>query len=479
MKKIYSTPAVFKMAVFFAAGLTLSSQVGAQQVFSPQSGASNPLNGIDIGQFATPVFVDADGDGDADLLSGNVDGTIAFYRNTGTAANPVFTAQTGPANPFGTIDVSDFSAPMFVDIDGDGDRDLISGEIYGSLKFYRNTGTSAAPVFVEQTGAASPFTGFFTGNFSKPAFADIDADGDLDLYVGETTGTVSFYRNTGTASAPVFVSQPSGINSVTNFAYPTFTDFNGDGDLDLIVGAGNGSISYFQNNGTRFAPAFVQQTGAANPFALLATGTYASPAFVDLRADGLIDVVVGTQDGTFSYLQNTSALPLQLVSFTGASQGAFNQLQWQTAQEVNTRAFDVEASKDGISFAKVTSIAASGSGNHSYAARDAAATGARTYYRLKMIDADGRFTYSQIIWISSEARVEVSLYPNPVGNVMNLNIGSAKLLKTKAGIFDAVGRLQQNISIENQQQQVNVQGLTRGTYIIKFANGTSQSFTKN
>ena len=92
----------------------------------------------------------------------------------------------------------------FGDLDGDGDLDMMVGENGGTILYYKNTGSASAPVFAQQTGAANPFNGSDVGCDSAPALVDLDGDGDLDLVVGENDGNLNYFKNTGTASAPVF-----------------------------------------------------------------------------------------------------------------------------------------------------------------------------------------------------------------------------------------------------------------------------------
>jgi hypothetical protein len=69
-----------------------------------------------------------------------------------------------------------------VDLDEDGDLDLVVGQYYfGELFYFENVGTPAAPAFVERTGAENPFDGMSVGQHAEPTFADIDADGDLEM----------------------------------------------------------------------------------------------------------------------------------------------------------------------------------------------------------------------------------------------------------------------------------------------------------
>ena len=133
--------------------------------------------------------------------------------------------QTGTANPFNGVSVGLLSAPTLADIDGDGDLDAIVGEQDGNLNYYKNTGSSTAPVYTAQTGTANPFNGINTELYSNPTFADLDGDGDLDEVVGPGHGTLYYYKNTGSSTAPTN-SAPTAVslnNQVTAIAENTST----------------------------------------------------------------------------------------------------------------------------------------------------------------------------------------------------------------------------------------------------------------
>jgi WD40 repeat protein len=470
-------------AACLAAGLGFGTPAAAQ-TFTQQTGAANPLNSANVGGNATPAFVDIDGDGDKDVFVGNYNGTINYYKNTGTAAAAVFVLQTGAANPLGSVAISGYSNPGFVDIDGDGDMDVfISGNYDGTIKYYKNTGTSTAPVFVLQAGLANPLSSI-TAYYAAPSFVNIDGDGDMDVFIGSDDGTIMYYKNTGTATTPVFTLQTGAANpfnsvDVGSYATPTFLDIDGDGDKDAFIGSVDGTIRYYKNTGTASVPVFAPQVGPANPLAGVNTGSYSAPAFVDIDGDGDMDAFIGGINGTISYYKNTTILlPLHLLSFSGTRQAGFNKLQWQTAGEFNTKRFELEMSSDGRNFIIIAAISAAGNNNNNYSATDKAIHSGKIFYRLKMVDADDRFTYSSVIWINSEKAGGTSIYPNPVADVLNINIDNAGIIKTNAGIYDANGRFLQNIIISNSQQQINVQPLAKGVYVIKFADSTVQSFIK-
>ena len=172
-----------------------------------------------------------------------------------------------------------------------------------------------------------------------------------------------------------------------------------------------------------------------------------------------------------------TALPLRLISFTGTQEANKNNLKWQTADEVNTKSFELESSRDGRNFQKVATIDAASTGNNSYDYTDTNAYKGILYYRLKMIDIDGTFSYSRLVWISRDGQNSINLFPNPVADQLNLNLDKS-LINSDAKLYNATGRLQQSIKIASTEELVNVKKLTSGVYIIKFKDGSTRTFVK-
>jgi hypothetical protein len=278
--------------------------------FTALTGAENPFNGIDVGNYSAPSFVDLDGDGDLDLVVGEFDGSLLSFANDGAGG---FTALTGVANPFNGIDVGQKSAPSFVDLDGDGDLDLMVGQSVGSepMASFANDGAGG---FTALTGTDNPFNGINVGRDRKPSFVDLDADGDLDLVVGESNGTLNSFANDGAGGFTALLGTDNpfeGIN-VGSDSTPSFVDLDEDGDLDLVVGASNGTLRSFANDG---AGVFTALTGAANPFDGIGVRGLSAPSFVDLDGDGDLDLVLGEWLGKLVAYQNT---PPSGVGFTVA-----------------------------------------------------------------------------------------------------------------------------------------------------------------
>ncbi len=175
-------------------------------------------------------------------------------------------------------------------------------------------------------------------------------------------------------------------------------------------------------------------------------------------------------------------LPLQLVSFTSTKTNNGNLLQWKTSSEINTKTFEIERqlSVVGGQWSVVGSQAAVGNGSNNYSYTDVDKLSGTVYYRLKMIDNDGRFTYSNIIKLSLNppSGGRGAVYPNPITTTATLEIGDRKLLNTQASIIDANGKNIKTIFIQNNFEIIDVSTLGAGVYILKLANGETLKMIK-
>lgn len=257
------------------------------------------IDQIDIGAESIPAVGDLDGDGDPDLLLGNkIDPrdprTARIYRfeNVGTEGRPEFRL----AGALG-VEGGFHYAPALADLDSDGDLDLVVGTWNQDVQVHWNEGTPVAPRF-----AAEPelLVELSRGSHAAPALADLDADGDLDLVSGESSGELNLWRNDGTprqASFAFVTDALAGFDAGRRSA-PAFADLDGDGDPDLLVGSESGKTAVLWNRGGSLETAF----GATDP-ALELPGI-AAPVFADLDADGDPDLLVGEIAGGLRYYEN-------------------------------------------------------------------------------------------------------------------------------------------------------------------------------
>src|SRR5258708_1212742 len=164
-------------------------------------------------------------------------------------------------------------------------------------------------------------------------------------------------------------------------------------------------------------------------------------------------------------------LPLDLLSFDAHTGNAGNELLWTTAHEVNTRHFIIERSSDGIQFQTIGIVAAQQnySGNTHYQFTDNAPSSVN-FYRLKMVDADGSFSYSAVKKLSSAASVSISCYPNPVVDYVNVRIGQSSgpvyySLVTLDGKVMQSGKIQADAA--GQSVSLNLSAASKGIYLVR------------
>ncbi|MDH5804307.1 MAG: VCBS repeat-containing protein, partial [Gemmatimonadota bacterium] len=255
---------------------------------------------LDVGSESYPVFVDLDGDNDQDLLLSNkIDPdhlrTSRVYRfeNVGTANSPAFRARGS-----WFLDGLYHYAPSFGDLDADGDLDMILGSWRGEVALYWNTGSATAPRFEDNPAMTISLS---RGSNTTPAVGDIDGDGDLDLMVGEASGTLNYYVNDGTSEAPQFtlVSDQFLDVDVGRRSAPTLADVDSDGDLDLVVGSENGGAIMFLNQSAGGQTVF-----AAGETMSLNLPLVSTPVFIDIDNDGDLDVFSGGLSGGMVFLEN-------------------------------------------------------------------------------------------------------------------------------------------------------------------------------
>jgi len=144
----------------------------------------------DLGNNLAIDFSDIDGDEDQDLFVGNYNGVVQFFENIGDVNNPEFIFIENILD----IDLSGYSIPRLIDIDDDSDDDLFIGQLNGNISFYENTGTLSSYNF---SFVSDNFENINVGNRSAPEFVDMDNDGDFDLIIGSQYEGLYYYKNDG------------------------------------------------------------------------------------------------------------------------------------------------------------------------------------------------------------------------------------------------------------------------------------------
>lgn len=182
----------------------------------------------------------------------------------------------------------------------------------------------------------------------------------------------------------------------------------------------------------------------------------------------------GTLKRLYVQARYSTVLPLTLVSFTAQKTEQDEvRLAWLSENEINTSHFVIERSTDGISFEATGSIPAAGSGKNSYSFTNTIANIPATYYyRLKMLDIDGTFKYSNTVRLNnnSNATVKLSVFPNPATDF--ITIISSK--KQEAFITNSAGQPIENTLLIRGNKTVHIAAWPAGLYFIKTREGVTK-----
>jgi hypothetical protein len=147
---------------------------------------------------------------------------------------------------------------------------------------------------------------------------------------------------------------------------------------------------------------------------------------VDIDNDGDFDAFIGERFGTIKYFKNTIVLPVELLEFSGKNQGSSNLLHWTTASEENNKGFEIERSRNDRDFEHIGFIKGSGNtaSERRYMFTDESLGKGIHYYRLRQVDFDGAYEYSQVIQIKVEKESVLfgEPYPNPSYKEANLSL---------------------------------------------------------
>jgi hypothetical protein len=219
-------------------------------LFKQAAGVDNPLDRITANTMTLPYFIDIDADGDYDCFIGEgTTGAIIYDKNIGSATHPQFEKQSAANNPLSMVkfSASGVANPAFADVDGDGDYDCVVVDEDGQENYFKNTGTAKNPVFVHVTNSEDPFKSLASTNVVyNVSFKDWDHDGLIDLFSNTT-----YYKNIGTKTRPEFALSNENKPIFQNEPEDQFTytplrwvDINNDGNVEVFKGSSNGLFIY-------------------------------------------------------------------------------------------------------------------------------------------------------------------------------------------------------------------------------------------
>lgn len=200
------------------------------------------------------------------------------------------------------------------------------------------------------------------------------------------------------------------------------------------------------------------------------TGTNAAGTIISLSA------VTNFSPFTLASATPLNPLPVTLISFTAGKCSSGVCLLWVTENEQNFSNYEIEKSSDGRNFISSSSVPAKNtSSRNTYTTKDITPFAGTNFYRLKMVDLDGKFKYSNIIIVNFDKQQDFSLLPDPAHNFILLKgVNDNSIVK----IIDLAGKVQLQQKTKSGINEINISFLPAGMYLVQLINGVETNTIK-
>jgi len=490
---------------------------------------NNPEKGQHAG--STLFTLDMDANNSKELILGDAAfNNLTLLYNSDISSNldasNITSQDTAfPSNNLSTlpVDLHVFPAGFYLDVNNNNIKDLIVATNFGgtcknneNTWLYENNNANNNPDFSYVSNSFLQEDMIEMGEGVYPAFFDYNADGLLDIVIGnygvyDSSSSTNFftslwlYENIGTIINPSYqlidmdyagvstVNLDISGNQPTVRLSPTFGDLDSDGDIDMLIGDFSGYLHFFENtagvgNIANFILNQAQYQG-------IDVGLFASPQLVDLNKDLLLDLVIGKRDGYFSYYENTGTSNTPIFSlitttlgnvhtkrfseFNGNSMpfvyddaGSFKMLSGATNGYIYqfgnidgnlTGTFSLDSSFQNIWEGASTSVTLADINND-------------TYLDLLIGNYSGGIAYYQgdfsttVITTKTTELSEFFVSPNPTKNKILINFGENSLTMASIEIINAIGQTVHHQKIYDKDTTMELDLLSHGVYLIKFKN---------
>ena len=175
-----------------------------------------------------------------------------------------------------------------------------------------------------------------------------------------------------------------------------------------------------------------------------------------------------------------AALPVDIILFGGKLVGDQVKLEWTAENELNFDRFEVERSENGTSYKMIGKVKAANLRNYTFNDGAEAIRGQRVYYRLKKVDKDGQFKYSEVFTLHIPNNTRFTVFPNPASSYMQLQMNRNVNGNVTIEITDALGKVlqQQQSKVNGSVIRLSTGGLANGTYLVKMIYNGEQYIQK-
>ncbi|MGB0887412.1 MAG: T9SS type A sorting domain-containing protein [Vicingaceae bacterium] len=440
-----------------------ASSVTHQELNFPENNLNTQA--VKIEHFVAGFYIDVNNNGIKDLIC-STNSTASnentnnnwLYNNNNLNNNPNFNFLSKAFLQDGMIEVGEGSFPTFFDYNNDGLKDLVIGN-YGIFNnslpesykatfwLYQNTGTQNNPAF---TLIDSNYINISSLNLDVinnkktlrliPTFGDLDNDGDKDLIIGDYKGYLHYFENTANAgSAANFVlNQTEYFNiNVTANAAPQIIDLDKDGKLDLVIGKQNGYFSYYKNTGTAALPTFTLITDSLGD-----VNTKKHNEFIGNSCPNIYD-----ENGVYTMLSGSfNGNIYRFSNIDGNLNGTFsidsNYLNiWEG---INSKVTINDVNSDNFPDLVI--------GNY--------AGGAAFYKGIDLTSV------SELTNKTSK----ITAYPNPSSNQIKIDLGNNATQNANIKLVSLLGKVLIQKNVTTNSVYLNLSGFSNGIYLVHFTN---------
>jgi hypothetical protein len=479
---------------------------------------------------ATSWALDEDGDGDWELVSGDVGYSYAIHgKNLGTRTfaklDSFTTIYPDSAHPISY----NFPVGYWMDIDNDGKKDMVVNghsdriqEVKKSVTNYKNISTNSVCDFKYQSDNFMLKDIIDVGAGARPFFFNYNEDSLMDLVVSNdynydsekvAFSSLYLYRNIGTRLKPIFKFETSDFGGLGQYRYthlhPTFGDFNDDGHADMITGTAQHGLIKSLNvfvNGVSTYPIHELNTIPVNNL------KFATPFLYDFNKDATLDIVTGEIDGNLFYIKNTGTksspnFNTNLIHYSfgnvkvedSAQQVFFNLYSAPSVSAVDSthepyllvtnsvgNVAQYKIIKDSLDWGSFPRISknifplkykersyismADINGDSALDVMVGYHTGGLMMYSFKSFDSLSKKVDTVIVTKDiRNTTIDFDLYPNPTKDI--IYIKSNNWITKSAVIFDHLGREIMKFTFQNESKEIDLRDLSNGIYHIVVREG--------
>ena len=520
---------------FAESGLNSDIVLGDSCGGNKPSNNDNEMHSAIMHQGSTFTTFDYDNDGDKDLLIGDISNkNVKLLINGGTSEDALITQVVDKYPITNPIDIFIWSSVFMIDVDHDGDKDMIAStaEIsmtgatnYNNTWYYENTSNNNTPNYTFRQKNFLADLAIEVGSGASPHFYDFDHDGDMDLLIGSfiekidpftTTAKLYLYENIGDSSQAIFRLLDDDFASLTDSNFngisPTTGDLDNDGDIDLLLGTNDGDLIYYEN----IAPIgeFPQFSAPVYRYKGIDVGFASAPLLIDFDRDNDLDLIIGEGNGNLNYFENignantpnfkmiTDSLGKVSVQNSQFPSGYGYSTPYITQLDSNNNYDLVVGSWDGLIkvFMNI----------EDYGINEEYPSITNTYFNLEaeiytdlnfnirtapaLTDLDGDGLNDMIVGvfrggalllknnsdtalipntISERVNQNINIYPNPSNGLINVSLNNNTIKSIQ--IFNAQGVIiHQTTNINTSTYKVNLKEKSQGLYIISVLDNKNQ-----